>query len=313
LALRGLFVGLCTLDVIQGVAQMPRQNEKVIAGRQTIAAGGPATNAAVTFAFLGGQATLLTGVGGHPLTLGMLADLRQAGVTLVDAAADDDAPPAVSSIIVTEGTGDRCVVSTNAAGRALSPPPALAGLVEAADVVLTDGHHPALALAAARTARSLGRPCVLDGGSWQPHTADLLPHVDVAVCSADFRPPGPGPAELLDVLLGAGVPWAAVTDGPRPVRWAAGSASTGIRASGEVPVPSVDVADTLGAGDVFHGAFAHALAGVTIGGLTVAGLGTDGPESFCSGLRFAAQVAAHSCRSFGTRTWMASGTSGAIS
>jgi sugar/nucleoside kinase (ribokinase family) len=321
---RALFTGLCTLDIIQGVTRMPGRNEKVTAQRQAIAAGGPATNAAVTFAFLGGQATLLTGVGCHPLTRGMLVDLQHAGVTLIDAAAGDGAPPAVSSIIVTEGTGDRCVVSTNAAGLRLQPPSTLDDLVAAADVVLIDGHHPALALAAARLARARGRPCILDGGSWKPHTPDLLPHVDIAICSADFRPPSlpsgsPRGADvldaLLDALLDAGVPWAAVTDGSQPVRWAcggeAGSASggeastasggaarvaSGGAARGEVPVPPVDVADTLGAGDVFHGAFAHAMAGV----------GAVDPESFSSALRFAACVAAHSCRSFGTRDWMAS-------
>lgn len=294
---RGLFAGLCTLDIIQGVTRMPGRNEKVTARRQVIAAGGPATNAAVTFAFLGGQATLLTGVGAHPLTLGMRADLQSGGVTLIDVAGDDDAPPAVSSIIVTQGTGDRCVVSTNAASRDAQPPAAVAStlddLVEAAGVVLVDGHHPALALAAARLARARGRPCILDGGSWKPHTPDLLPYVDIAICSADFRPPGLAKdADVLDALLDEGVPWVAVTGGQRPVRWACG-ASGGAR--GEVPVPAVDAADTLGAGDVFHGAFAHALAG----------MGADGPESFSSALRFAARVAAHSCQTFGTRSWMA--------
>ena len=306
---RALFAGLCTLDIIQGVTRMPGRNEKVTAQRQAIAAGGPATNAAVTFAFLGGQATLVTGVGGHPLTRGMLVDLQHAGVTLIDAAAGHDAPPAVSSIIVTEGTGDRCVVSTNAVDLCLQPPSTLDDLVAAADVVLIDGHHPAVALAVARLARTRGRPCILDGGSWKPHTPDLLPHVDIAICSADFRPPSwpsgsPRGADVLDALLDAGVPWAAVTDGSRAVRWASGDGARGASAGGasagglrgEVPVPPVDAADTLGAGDIFHGAFTYAMAGA----------GAVDPESFGSALRFAACVAAHSCRTFGTRSWMAS-------
>jgi hypothetical protein len=47
-----------------------------------------------------------------------------------------------------------------------------------------------LAINAARAARQLGRLCVLDEGSWKSNTADLLPYVDIAICSADFRPPG---------------------------------------------------------------------------------------------------------------------------
>jgi sugar/nucleoside kinase (ribokinase family) len=117
--------------------------------------------------------------------------------------------------------------------------------------------------------------------------------VDIAVCSADFRSPGTeGAGEVLDYLLGRGVRWAAVTDGARPITWAA----SGSR--GEIDVPAVDVTDTLAAGDIFHGAIAHAIAGA----------GTLDEPLFTSALRFAAELAAHSCRTFGTRSWMKSWT-----
>jgi sugar/nucleoside kinase (ribokinase family) len=290
-----LFAGLCTFDLIQAVTRLPGPNEKVTAARQLTAPGGPATNAAVTFAFLGGHATLLTGVGRHPLGAGMRADLRRAGVRLIDAAETDDSPPSVSSILVTQGTGDRCVVSRNASGRALAPPPDLAALVAEAQAVLIDGHHPALAVAAADAARKQGRLCILDGGSWKPVTAELLARVDIAVCSADFRPPGrPGQSagDTLDFLLASGARWAAITDGPRPVRWA--TRARGVQP--DIPVPVTEVADTLGAGDVFHGAFTHAIAAHAM----------PGENELAAALRFAATVAAHSCRTFGTRAWMTS-------
>jgi len=288
---RALFAGLCTFDLIQSVARVPGRNEKVTALDQAVAAGGPATNASVTFAFLGGHATLVTGIGRHPLAQGMRADLRGTHVEFVDVAEHDDTPPAVSSIVVTQGPGDRRVVSRNAAGRTLRPPTAIDAIAGRSAAVLIDGHHPLLALAAARAARDHGRLCVLDGGSWKANTPELLPHLDVAVCSADFRPPGVADsATVLDYLLDQGIQWAAVTDGGRPIRWAC----PGTRS--EIPVPAVDVADTLGAGDVFHGALTYALA--------------REPEineySFDSALRFATGVAAHSCGTFGTRTWMKS-------
>jgi sugar/nucleoside kinase (ribokinase family) len=154
--------------------------------------------------------------------------------------------------------------------------------------VLIDGHHPALALAAARAARARGRLCILDGGSWKDNTADLLPYVDVAVCSADFRPPGVPAGGVLDYLAGRGIGWAAVTDGAKPVAWAGG----GLRSA--VAVPSVQVADTLGAGDMFHGAFTY----------SIAKQGVVDPDSFGAALRFGGRVAAFSCRYFGTRSWM---------
>jgi sugar/nucleoside kinase (ribokinase family) len=280
---RGVFAGLCTFDLIQQVERLPGANEKIIAQRQEVAAGGPATNAAATFAHLGGTATLLTAVGRHPLAAGITADLAAVGVRLVDLTADDPAPPAVSSVLVTARTGARSVVSRNAAGRTV-PAPDRPDTADAA-VVLVDGHHPALARAALEAHHGRATT-VLDGGSWKPHLPDLLPLVDVAVCSADLRPPTGEPA--LAYLRGQGVRWVAVTDGPDPVRWA------GPDGGGEVAVPHVDAVDTSGAGDVFHGAFAYVLAGT----------GTLDEAVFTAALREAADVAARSCRYFGTRAWM---------
>jgi len=287
----GLFVGLCTLDVIQLVDHAPGPNEKLTARDQAVASGGPAANAAVAFSHLGGAATLLTAIGAHPLGVGVSADLRALGVTVSDLAADSAEPPAVSSVLVTASTGERAVASTNATAHRLAPPDDLDALVAACDVVEFDGHHMELAVAAARSARALGRKTLFDGGSWKPGTQDLLPLIDVAVCSADFHPPGTStPTDTLRFLREHGVAWSAVTGGADPVRWA------GPDGDGTVAVPAVRVADTLGAGDVLHGALAHHLVG-----------SRPTSEGFAEALRAAAVVASRACASFGTRAWMREG------
>jgi sugar/nucleoside kinase (ribokinase family) len=289
---RGLFVGLCTLDVIQLVDHAPAPDEKLTAREQAVAAGGPAANAAVAFAHLGGAARLLTAIGSHPLGLGVTADLHGLGVTVSDLAAGSTEPPAVSSILVTASTGERAVASTNATGHRLAPPDDLSALVSACDIVEFDGHHRELAVAAARAARAIGRTTVLDGGSWKDGTERLLPSIEVAVCSADFHPPGARtPSDTLHFLREYGVVWSAVTQGGGPILWA------GPDGGGTVEVPAVRVADTLGAGDVLHGALTHRL------GLEVALT----PESFVEALRAAAAVASRACTSFGTRAWMREG------
>jgi sugar/nucleoside kinase (ribokinase family) len=325
---RGVFAGLATLDVAYRVEALPAPNEKITALTQELAAGGPAANAAVTFAALGGRATLVTALGGHPLARHAAAELADRGVEVFDATPDGRQQPAVSSIYVVDATGERSVVSVNGSGATPTPPAGLATLIAGAGVLVIDGHHPALALAAARIARANGVPVVLDGGSWKPVLDDLLPLVDVAVCSADFRAPGTVTVKASAAALRErGVPAVAVTRGGEPVLWwsaepaasvgsagsaglveSAGSAalagSAGLVESawsaalagsaGAVAVPRVRVYDTLGAGDVFHGAFGYAMSESRDIGLPGA-------------LAFAAAVATVRCSVPGLRAWLDTG------
>lgn len=289
---RGLFVGLTVLDLVLAVPGPVGPNQKVRATGQELAAGGPATNAAVTFAALGGTATLLTALGRHPLTDVVRADLQSQRVGLVDASPDEAEAPTVAAIAV-EPEGGRQVVS--AYGRRDPPEPlGLAELVAGCGVVLLDGHHPRLALAAARAARAAGVPVLLDAGSWKPRTAELLPLVDLVIASADFAPPEAKDGDVLGLLHRAGVPAAAITAGPRQVRW---SVQDGPR--GEIAPPKVKAVDTLGAGDVFHGAAAWALAGLVARAPLAQVLTTRLPEL----LEYACAIAARRVQVRGAGAW----------
>jgi len=284
---RALFVGLATLDLIYRAERPPAANEKIVAERQLVAAGGPAANAAATFSHLGGSATLLAAIGTGVPADAVAAELRSRGVEIHDVARGEPDILPVSSIVVSSDTGDRAVISRNAGGHDVKPPGDLTELLSEVDLVEVDGHHPRLSLAVARAARERGLPVLLDAGSWKPITSRLLPFCDLVLASADFRPPGVSSApDVLDFLLDAGAGLAAVSRGPAAILWRTGNDG------GEVPVATVPIVDTLGAGDVLHGAFAYAAA-------------ADPRESrFPDALVFAAGVASSSCSVFGTRAWM---------
>ena len=289
---KGLFVGMVTLDFIYLAERLPRADEKIVAINAAIAAGGPATNAAVTFNYLGNHAVLTGAIGSHPTSHLILTDLQEWGIAVADLAPTRTESPPVSSIIVTRSTGERAVVSINAttfqAERAQIP----ADLLDGVDIVLIDGHQMEVGAAIAQSAKQNGIPVVMDGGSWKPGFETVLPWVDYAICSANFYPPCcQTPQDAIEYLTEFGIQQIAITQGGEAIRvWhpSGGTASFNPNEVEEIAVPRVPVIDTLGAGDIFHGAFCHFI------------LHTD----FKHALAHSAQIAARSCQSFGTRNWM---------
>ncbi len=273
----GLFVGLITLDCIYRVSHMPSSDEKIVAEESLLVAGGPATNAAIAFAALGNRATLVGALGRHPLADLIRAELIGYGVQVVDLTPSLDTPPPLSTILVTAATGDRAVVSRNAVGRQAEAAIALEHTLTGAEVVLIDGHQMAVGRAVATQARSQNLPIVIDAGSWKPGFDTVLPLATSVIAAAKFHLPDHSPT--LTGLEALGIAEVAITAGSQPIQFRTQGNS------GLLPVPQVTVKDTLGAGDIFHGAFCHYRL----------------YEPFALALGHAAQIAARSCQHFGPR------------
>ena len=263
--------GLTTLDLVQYVEHLPGPDEKVQAREARVEFGGPAANAAFTARAVGVQSRLITCLGTGPLGGAVREQLIGSGVEVIDVAAGHGWQPPVSSVAVTDQ--GRSVISVNAATSSATTLPD--GALDGCGALLVDGHHLALAVDAATTARLAGIPVLLDGGSWKPGLERLVPLVDSAVISADFHPP-------------EAVAWGdrpvAVTQGHREIHYRQGPDQ------GTIEVDAVPDAETLGAGDVFHGAW-------------LAHVGRFGLHDFAGGLRFAARIAALSCRYQGAHDW----------
>jgi sugar/nucleoside kinase (ribokinase family) len=244
----GLFVGLTTLDVVHQVASAPAPNQKITAAAQSVGVGGPAANAALTFAALGGEATLVTVLGASPVADVIHRELAAHGVRVLDAQPGSGDEPPVSVAAVQISSGERSVVSIDAVSTPAPVPAGLNEVMAGADVLLVDGHYPQLGIAAAKKAAAQGIQVVVDAGRWKPAMPDLIRSATDMVCSNDFQLPGR--ADTIPALAEAGTTRVVVTRGPEPVLWWENGRS------GSVSVPPVPVADTLGAGDAFHGAYA---------------------------------------------------------
>jgi sugar/nucleoside kinase (ribokinase family) len=163
-------------------------------------------------------------------------------------------------------------------------------------VVLSDGFHVAETLPLLADCKAAGAALCLDGGSWKPGTEQLVPLLTAAICSERFALPssrpeessnseGKKPEEIIAWFAAQGVPCVAITRGARSILgWERGRRF-------EIEIEAVEAADTLGAGDVLHGAFCYYYA--------------QQPE-FESALRKAARIATRSCRSLGVQNWASS-------
>lgn len=280
---RSLFVGLSTIDVVYDVDEFPIANTKVVAQSQSVFAGGPAANAAVACAALGSEATLVTVAGRNALASVIRAELERYSVRLVDLNSDFDDAPVISSVTV-DKAGNRNVVSANTTRIAAPPARVDTELCRQVRVVMVDGHYMEACQAWAAAAKACGTRVVFDGGSWKDGTEALLKSVHTAICSADFMPPGCSSRdEVVQFLKNCGVANIAITDGSAPIEFFFG------QSSGSIRVPEVDVVDTMGAGDILHGAYCHF---VSMGG------------DFIDSLTQAARIASESCRYAGAREWM---------
>jgi sugar/nucleoside kinase (ribokinase family) len=246
-----IFGSLTTIDLVHYAAKLPSVGHKANADAALFDVGGPAANAAITAALLGSESILHTVLGDSSLAGFARTALAGHGVVQFDHGSSVDVPAA--SVWV-DGSGERTILSTdNKRAEVL----ANADVVEMGGVaaVLLDGHYPNLQLALGRAAVAAGVPVVLDCGRWRPVYADLLGMASEAIMTESFRPP-----DMADLSATEAVQ--AIRDEHRLGLVAASRGAQGVLVADgaglvEFEVPEVDVVDTLGAGDVLHGAYLH--------------------------------------------------------
>ncbi|NBD15092.1 MAG: sugar kinase [Cyanobacteria bacterium] len=281
----GLFVGITTLDIIYLAPHLPEANEKLSALDSTLSAGGPATNASVAFSYLGNHSRLLSVLGNHPIIHLITTDLDQQQIEHQDLQPRWEQTPPTSSIIVTQASGDRAVISLNAVRCQAAPNQIPEDILSDIDLVLIDGHQMAVSAVIAQQAQAKKIPVVVDGGSWKSGFETVLGHTDYAICSANFYPPNcQTQTDVFNYLKQMGIPYSAITQGEQPILYQTPEHT------GKITIPKIAAVDTLGAGDIFHGAFCHYIL----------------QAEFESAIASAGKIAAQACQSFGTRNWMKS-------
>lgn len=258
---RILCIGQAVVDVVMSVEEMPRRPEKYRAEQAAIIGGGCAANAAVAIARLGGAAHMATRLGSDEMGGLIRAGLEADGVDSTLAKRFETGRSSFSSILV-DKAGERQIVNfrdpdlpEDAAWLAefLFTPPNPPNSINA---ILADTRWGPGALAGMQAARRLEVPGIMDAEAPIDVAREALEAASHIVFSAQGLAEFSGSEDLAAGLASATEAFqgfVAVTDGPQGVSWL----QDGVLMN--LPAFPVAVVDTLGAGDVWHGAFALAL------------------------------------------------------
>jgi sulfofructose kinase len=276
-----LCVGIATQDYVFALDEMPRRAEKYRARDLAVVGGGIAANAAVAVARLGGRAMLATRLGDDAVGRDIVADLAEAGVDCGLCRRFPGHRSSLSAVLV-DARGERIVINHADLDLPGDPSWLPAGLPGGIGAVMADTRWEEGARHLLGCARQEGRIGVLDADRAlaDPGLLSLATHVALAAQAVREMTGQDEPQAGLAELASSAGTWLAVTDGERGVWYTAG------KGIAHLPAFPIDPVDTLGAGDVFHGALALALAEA---------------RPVVSALRFAMAAAAIKCTRFGGR------------
>jgi ribokinase len=261
---RIVVVGSANTDMVVRVRSLPLPGETVIGGTFFTARGGKGANQAVAAARAGGSVALIACLGDDALGDETLAALAADGIAVEGMRRMTGSRSGVALILVDERGENSIAVAPGA--NALLAPEQVAGcaeLLSSRDVLLTQLETPVeTVLAAVRVASRAGARVILNPAPARDLRDELLAMVSVLTPNASEAarlagvPAGEqrGLDDAASVLLGRGVEAVVITLG------AAGAfvATTDHRET--IPGHRVEARDTTGAGDVFNGALAVALA-----------------------------------------------------
>ena len=252
-------VGKSTLDQIWPIDELPVGGGKFRANAYMVIGGGMAATAAVAVSRLGGQASFCGRAGNDGAGHLMESELADYGVDTTQFRLFAGARSSVSAVIV-DKCGERMIVNFPGADIPDEADWLQTNTIEDAGAVLGDVRwvHGARLLYDAARQRNI--PTVLDGEvASNAVFAALLPLVDHAIFSLPGLRAFSGGrivdhAESLQAVRLRGCKVAAVTLGAQGVLW---TDDEGVH---HLPAFNARLVDTTGAGDVFHGAYALAIA-----------------------------------------------------
>jgi sugar/nucleoside kinase (ribokinase family) len=280
---RILCIGIPVRDMTFRVQGLPARGFKVGAEHFEEIAGGNALNAAIAISRLGGRAAFCgpMGDGDETSSRYIFDKMAELGIGMRDIVHMPGLVTPISTVMIDPG-GERTIITFRDPELWKVRLPDPDKLLEDCDAILVESRCAAFCTGLCVEARKRGIPVVVDIDSAVPVRDGLLTAASHLIFSSEALQATAGVADdaaALQKLAKATSSFLAGTRGAQGTLWL--DPDGALRQTPAFPVHTVD---TLGAGDVFHGAFALAM--------------TE-KQDVQEALRFASAAAAIKCTRFG--------------
>jgi sulfofructose kinase len=251
-------VGYAVLDYLGIVPGMPRFDdaEAITVQDWTASGGGPVSTALVSLARLGVPVAYVGLLGDDAAGRQIRQELAREGVDVQSLRHQSSVRSATVLVLVEAGTGRRAFVAFKDSEPAFALTPEDSALITEARFLHLDGWYPDTAFQAARLARTVGVPVSLDAYRVTERTPEWVSLSDVLIATESFPRRYTGQTDLAkacEVLLSQGPSLVVTTLSER------GCFVATKETQFQSPGFPVEVVDTTGAGDAFHGAFLYGL------------------------------------------------------
>lgn len=280
---RILCIGMPVRDLTFQVRGLPARGFKVGAERFQEIAGGNALNSAIAIAKLGGSATICGPMGdaGETSSRYIFDEMAKLGIETQDIVHMPGLVTPISAIMI-DPSGERTIITFRDPRLWKVHLPDTNRLLDDCDAILTENRCAEFCTELCAEARRRGIPVIVDVDHVMSMREGLLTASSHLIFSSEALQATADVADdaaALHKLAKVTSSFLAGTRGPQGTIWLDPNG-----ALQETPAFPVHTVDTLGAGDVFHGAFA---------------LAVTEQQSIPDALRFASATAALKCTRFG--------------
>ena len=273
-----LITGVSVIDFIFQIDAIPNNYEKYRANDASISGGGVAANAAVAISRLNGKPSLVSRIGNDEIGLMIKNGLIKENVNLDNLATFNGHKSSFSSVYINKN-GDRQVM--NYRDNTLPVDASMIANIKEHDAYLVDSRWKEGALETLKLAKKNCAPGIVDAE--ETVTKEIIKeasHIAFSMNGLKVFTKIKNKFEALKSVKNISSAWACVTDGENGVHYLKDNKLE------HIPTKIITVKDTLGAGDVWHGAFALSLA--------------EGNDEVNS-IKFASCAATLKCKFFGGR------------